>query len=121
MNAQQFGARLVQLREQRAISAAQLARLSSVDYMQVRRYERGETLPSLITAARLAKVLQITLDELVTGSGPAAPPAFQNTDLLDRMLALDTLPQERQQMALRVLDTVIAGHELETLSDRLRR
>jgi hypothetical protein len=37
------------------------------------------------------------------------------------MRELDQLPADRQAMALRVLDTVIAGYELESLSERLRR
>ena len=46
---------------------------------------------------------------------------FQNESLLERMRQLDQLPADRQAMALRVLDTVITGHELEALSERLRR
>jgi transcriptional regulator with XRE-family HTH domain len=116
-----FGARLTQLREKRELSVTQLARLLDIDYMQISRYEKGQTLPSLETAAGLARVLQVSLDELVTGAGLSESTTFQNGDLFDRMRALDQLPKERQQMALRVLDAVIAGYELESLSDRLRR
>jgi uncharacterized protein YerC len=37
------------------------------------------------------------------------------------MRDLDRIPPERQELALRVLDTVITGHELESLAERLRR
>jgi hypothetical protein len=37
------------------------------------------------------------------------------------MRELDRIPPDRQELALRVLDTVIAGHELESLGARLRR
>ena len=90
-------------------------------YRQRLRLSITETLPSLPTAIRLARVLQVSLDELFTGSNPPQPPMFQNESLLARMRQLDQLPPDRQAMALRVLDTVITGHELEALSERLRR
>jgi len=103
------------------LSMTQLANQSGVDYMQISRYEKGQTLPSLDTAVRLSIVLKVSLDELVTGTQPPEPPMFKNERLLERMRELDQLPADRQAMALRVLDTVITGHELESLSERLRR
>jgi putative transcriptional regulator len=121
MDPREFGVRLTQYRRRLRLSITELARQSGVDYMQVSRYEKGETLPSLPTAIRLARVLQVSLDELFTGSNPPQAPMFQNESLLARMRQLDQLPPDRQAMALRVLDTVITGHELEALSERLRR
>ena len=124
MNLREFGVRVTQYRERLHLSVTQLANLLAVDYMQVSRYEKGQSLPSLETAVRLANVLQISLDELATGSAaaePAAPPVFKNILLFDRMRELDQIPADRQDLALRILDTVIAGHELQTLGDRLRR
>lgn len=121
MKTREFGVRLTQFRERRKLSITQLANLIGVDYMQISRYEKGRGLPSLESAVKLAKVLQVTLDELATGIGPAEPPVFSNERLLERMRALDQIPPDRQDVALRVLETVIAGHELQTLSDKLRR
>jgi transcriptional regulator with XRE-family HTH domain len=124
MNIREFGVRITRFREGLKLSITQLASLSGVDYMQISRYEKGQGLPSLETAIRLAKVLQVSLDELATGSGPAEPPeppVFSNQLLFERMLQLDQIPADRQEMALRVLETVIAGHELQALSDKLRR
>ena len=120
----EFGVRLTRLRERSELSVTQLAGLLGVDYMQVSRYEKGQSLPSLDTAARLAQVLKVSLDELVTGSEatePSPPPVFKNARLLECMRQLDAIPAERQELALRVLDTVIAGQALEDLGNRLRR
>ena len=121
MDARELGVRLTQYRQRQRLSITELANQSGVDYMQISRYEKGRTLPSLDTAIRLSRVLQVSLDELLTGTNPPAPPVFKNERLLERMRELDQLPPDRQAMALRVLDTVITGHELETLSERLRR
>ena len=121
MHVREFGVRVTQFRERQHLSVTQLAKLLHVDYMQVYRYEKGQSLPSLQTAIRLAKILHVSLDDL-TGSEPpaAAPPAFANSRLLERMRQLEQLPADRQELALRVLDTVISGHELESLAGRLR-
>lgn len=123
MNVREFGVRLTKLRERAGLSVTQLAHGVRIDYMQISRYEKGASLPSLANAVTIARFLRITLDELVTGAEPerANPPAFQNARLYDRMRELDQIPPARQEMALRILDTVITGHELEGLSDRLRR
>jgi transcriptional regulator with XRE-family HTH domain len=123
MNNREFGVRLSQLRERVHLSMTQLAALIGVDYMQVSRYEKGQTLPSLETAVRLARALEVSLDLLVNGgeapSALAAP--LTNPRLRERMRQLEAIPAERQELVLRVLDTVIAGHELEDLGRRLSR
>lgn len=121
MDPRELGVRLTRYRQRLQLSMTQLANQSGVDYMQISRYEKGQTLPSLDTAVRLSIVLKVSLDELVTGTQPPEPPMFKNERLLERMRELDQLPADRQAMALRVLDTVITGHELESLSERLRR
>ena len=121
MQLRDFGARLTQYRQRVRLSITELAQRADVHYMQISRYEKGETAPSLGTAIRLAAILQVSLDELATGSEPPPPLPFQNLQLFERMRELDQLPRDRQEMALRVLDTVIAGYQLEDLSNRLRR
>ena len=115
----EFGQRLTRLRQRQGLTITRLAQRSEVDFMMIRRYELGENVPSLDRAARLAEALKVTLDELALGVEP--PEQIRNHRLLDAMRALDQLPADRQEMALRVLDTIITGHELEELSARLKR
>jgi transcriptional regulator with XRE-family HTH domain len=122
MKAREFGIRVTRFRERQQLSITQLASRLGVDYMQVSRYEKGQSLPSLDTAVRLAGALEVSLDELVAETEPSSEPPeplFRNKRLLERMRGLESLPPERQELALRVLDTVIAGHELESLAQRL--
>jgi transcriptional regulator with XRE-family HTH domain len=120
MDARELGVRIMQYRERRHLSITQLANQLGVDYMQISRYEKGRSMPSLETAVRLARVFCISLDELATGSEPTLSP-FKNSSLLERMRELDTIPADRQELALRVLDTVVTGHQLDDLAGRLRR
>lgn len=90
MNTREFGVRVTQLRERQQLSITKLAALLGVDYMQVSRYEKGQSLPSLDTAARLAQALKVSLDELVSGSEPPEEsrlPVFRNTGLFERACA----------------------------------
>ena len=119
MTKREFGVQLTRLRERLHLSIPQLAALSDIDYMQVSRYEKGATLPSLETALRLATVLRVSLDQLATGKEAAAAMPFANADLLERMRELDALPPERRELATRVLDALIAG-ELDGFVRRLR-
>lgn len=120
MERREFGVRLTRLRKRAGLTTTQLAQRTDIGYMQISRYEKGITFPSFDSAVRIARVLGITLDELARDIEPAEP-MFQNTRLLERMRELDRIPADRQEMALRILDTVITGHELEGLSARLRR
>ncbi|MEA2490873.1 MAG: hypothetical protein QOH21_2665 [Acidobacteriota bacterium] len=123
MKMREFGVRLTQLRELVHLSITQLAGMVGVDYMQVSRYEKGQSLPSLETAVRLAQALQVSLDLLVNGGEAPEPLAapIRNPRLRERMRQLEAIPAARQELALRVLDTVIAGQELEDLGKRLLR
>ena len=115
-----FGPRLYHARKQMHLSAPQFAELIDVDPMMVYRYEKGESMPSFATAIRIANLFQISLDELANGREvPERPPSFRNQGLLERMRALDELPPERQELAARMLDAVMAG-ELDAIVRRLR-
>lgn len=119
MSAREFGVRLTQYREERKLSMSELARQLGIDYMQVHRYEKGQSVPSFETAIRLANVLQMSLDVLATGRDAPAPPV-RNARLLQQIQELEALPPERQELAARFLEAVIAG-ELDAVARRIRR
>jgi transcriptional regulator with XRE-family HTH domain len=118
-----FGPRLRQLREGRGLSQGELARLLGIDPMQTNRYERGLNLPSAETIVKLAQILRVTADELLTGRREAAQaaPEIRSIKLLDKFQALDQLPKEEQETALNILEGVIAKYELGRLAERMRK
>jgi transcriptional regulator with XRE-family HTH domain len=119
VNAREFGVRLTRYREERKLSMTELAQQLGLDYMSVHRYETGKHLPSFETAIRLANLLQVSLDVLATGKDAPAPPV-RSARLLQQMEELESLPPERQELAARLLEAVVAG-ELDGLVRRLRR
>jgi len=61
------------IRSRRAViglTQAQLAEAAGIDKRQIRRYEAGETHPTLPVAMAIARVLGVSLDELAGGASP---------------------------------------------------
>ena len=61
---EQFSARLRELREQKRMSRRVLAELCGLSKNMVSRYERGERVPNIDEAARVADFFGVTIDYL---------------------------------------------------------
>lgn len=73
--AEQIGKRIRKIREEREITQADLAKSARVGANYIPRVERGELVPSLQVAHRIAQALGITLDELCSKSNARKSPA----------------------------------------------
>ena len=62
---QKFGNRLLALRKNKNLSDRKLAQNCDVDHADIRKYEKGEINPTLLTMIELAKGLEIPLKELL--------------------------------------------------------
>lgn len=84
-----FGERIVRLRERRGWSRADLARQLGVARERVAKWELGLRGPMFSVLAPLARVLGVSLDELITGepAGSSLTPAEQEK-LEQRIAAL---------------------------------
>ena len=60
-----FGRRMQRLREKRRISRRVLADFIQTSNNSVRRYERGERMPDIATASRIADYFEVSLDWLI--------------------------------------------------------
>ena len=67
------------------------------------RYERGEAVPSIEIAAKIAEALKVSLDYLVLGKSELD---FDQA-LLDKVLSIQQLPAEDQEHILYTLDGLI--------------
>ena len=62
-----FGSHIKELRTQKDITGAELARRCDMDKPNMARIEKGETNPTLETIDRIAKGLGVSLEELMKG------------------------------------------------------
>jgi transcriptional regulator with XRE-family HTH domain len=66
-----MGERLQRLRLARQLSQSQLARAAQVPVRSLQSWEQGKRIPAFDTAARLARALGVSLDELAGDEPPA--------------------------------------------------
>ena len=116
-----FGQRLKTLREKRGLTQQQLAEATKTDWTQISRYERDVNLPTADRVVALARVLRVSPNALLLGTRGEEKIEFNNIRLYERFRTLDKLPKDEQEVALQILDGVIAKYELAHLADRVKR
>lgn len=62
---QKFGAKLRKLRKARGLTQEKLAELAGIDYSYLNMIEAGKKNPTLNRIAKLARSLEVSLDELM--------------------------------------------------------
>lgn len=69
----QIGANISALRRQRGMTQAELAECLNYTDKAVSKWERGDSVPDVVTLVQLAGEFGVTLDTLVNGDKPSAP------------------------------------------------
>lgn len=123
MLSQDFAERLRTLRQERGLSQRDLAQIIGCETMVISRYERGAAVPRMDSLVSLAEALHVSTDELATGRRPAdaTTTPIRNVLLLERFRDLEDLPKEDQDVAMKLLDALIAARQAETALARARR
>jgi len=116
-----FGQRLKALREKRGLTQQELAEATKTDWTQISRYERDVNLPTADRVVALARALRVSPNALLLGTRGEERIEFNNIRLYERFRTLDKLPKDEQEVALQILDGVIAKYELAHLADRVKR
>ncbi|WP_438712363.1 helix-turn-helix domain-containing protein [Aquimarina muelleri] len=108
-----FGKNLKQLRTEKEYSQEAFAKLIEIHVTNLSKYERDISLPSIEVAQRMAKVLGISIDQLVYGDNKA------NTEISDNNLLL--LFNKTQSLDDKQKSTVIELLEAFLLSASLKK
>jgi putative transcriptional regulator len=90
----ELGRRIVRMRMERGMSQINFARKLGIDRSRLGKWERGLHSPSFAQLLDLAKVLEASLDELLTGKKPTAKPGQKTIDretLASVLMALNGL------------------------------
>ena len=109
-----FGRRLKELRTKRGLRQKELAAAIGVHPLQVSKYETGISFPTVGKTIEIAKVLQISMDELF---GEIVPDdtRVKNLRLLRRFKELEDLPKDDQETAVKLIDALIAKGKIKKL------
>ncbi len=109
-----FGRMLKELRKRRGLSQKELADALGVHYLQISKYETGAYFPTVGKVIEIAKVLQVGIDQLF---GEVVPDEGQvnNLRLLRRFRDLENLSKDDQDLAVKLIDALIAKSKIKKL------
>ena len=102
-----FGKRLAALRKQRTMTQQALADAVGCHVTMVRRYEAGETQPTLEVIRNMARALSVSADALVFEQDERNPV----DDLRLQFEAVSQLPPEEQSVVKEVLESLIIKYQ----------
>jgi len=97
-----FGQRLTELRKKQGLSQEELAQQLGTQGPAIGRYERGTAKPTIEVAAKIAKLLGVSLDYLVGNSDIEL-----DSEMLQRIQQVAQLQEEDKQMIYTFLDSFI--------------
>lgn len=102
--------KITELRKEKGWSQSELAKQIQVSREIVGRYERGDAVPSIDIAKRIADAFEVSLDYLV-----GATEKQVNKEMLNRIEAVDKMKPEEKKMVYTFLDAFITKTRLQTL------
>ncbi len=110
--AMDFPERLSTLRKQRQLTQQALADLVGVHISQIRRYEGGESQPTLEVIRKLAVALSVSADVLVFDKDERGP----EDEFRMRFEALGQFTEDEKKVAKEILDSLILKHTANRLA-----
>lgn len=108
-----FGARLRQLRASRGLSQAEFARRVGLSSRMAAYYEIQGGTPAPDLLAKFAKVLDVSVDEMLELSSDrlsTAPSAPRELRLWRKLRDVQELPERDQRLVLQLVETLLAKH-----------
>jgi transcriptional regulator with XRE-family HTH domain len=107
-----FAERLFVLRKARGMTQVQLAEALGTSQRVISHYETAAELPPSSSIVALARVLQVTADELL-GLKAAAKPRQENPPngrLWKRFQRMESLPERDQRAVLRLINSLVTSN-----------
>ncbi len=109
-----FPERLAKIRKDKNLSVNELAEIIELHHSQLRRYEKGDSQPTLDVLKKLAIALNVPGDALLFDEEERKPPQ----DFMLQFDALTELSEEEKKVVRAVLDGLVLRHQAKRLMDR---
>jgi transcriptional regulator with XRE-family HTH domain len=84
-----------------------------IRFQQLNKYESGLNIPPAEMMVKLADVLGVTVDYLLTGN-PVKDSPLANSRLFRRFQVLEQLAQEDQETVIKIIDAMLAKQRMES-------
>ncbi len=102
-----FGQRVMAARKAKKMSQGELGDLVGTSGPVVGKWERGEMQPSIETAIKISKALDVSLDHLVG----LAEDLDVSKELLERAAEIDKMPPDEREKVLYFIDMAISDYK----------
>jgi transcriptional regulator with XRE-family HTH domain len=102
-----FGARLAALRKARGWTQPQLVQELGITLAALTHYERKAANPSAEFVAKVAKLFNVSADDLLGVSVRPVRKSGPPSQLEERLVAVRRLPREKQKVVLQLLDSFL--------------
>jgi transcriptional regulator with XRE-family HTH domain len=100
-----IGDKILKLRKEHGWSQQDVAKKIGTSGPIIGRYERGEMVPSVEVAKKLADAFAITMDYLVDATGKITE--VKDQAMLKRLVEIEQLDNEEQKTIVHVLDSLL--------------
>ena len=106
-----LGEQITKLRKQKKLSQNELGKKAGTSGDIIGRYERNEVIPSIEVAAKIADILEVSLDFLVGKVNVEV-----DNQLLKRILDIQQMEQKDKEHILYTLDALIKSVKLKSIA-----
>ena len=105
-----FGEKITKLKKQKNLSQVALAEITGISRDAISKYERGDAVPSVEYAKRIADALGVSLDHLVSENDKEE---ILDNDSIKRIKEIQKLPKEEKNKILSVIDSLIRDYKTQ--------
>ena len=111
-----FGQRLARFRRAAGLTQQQVADETGISRRMIAHYETQAAAPPALVLPKLARVFQVTVDELLDVTKPPAEPDEAPRSTVDlrlwrKLRQIQRLPPQKRRAVIQVLDGFLAGVE----------
>jgi transcriptional regulator with XRE-family HTH domain len=99
-----FGEKITRLKKAKKLSQIELASITGISRDAISKYERGDVLPSVEYAKRIANALGVSLDYLVSESDTEE---VLDNNTVERIKQIQQLPEPDRDKIFSVIDALI--------------
>jgi len=109
-----FPERLTTMRKSRGLTQESLGKLVEITKLQIHRYERGTSQPTLDALKRIALSLNVSIDELVFEEGERKP----QDEMLLLFEGVNRLDEKEQYLIKELIESVMLKHDAKQYFNR---
>lgn len=112
----QLPGKLKQARSQRGLTQGQLSQKTGVDIQRLSKYERGVLVPTTEVIVKISDALGISIDYLLKNSKNTIVGQIQDTELLNKVIEIDNLPEKDRNILKEILEAFIKKYRFEEIA-----